>query len=623
VSGHADQIFSVAAITRAALQDIEQASYFALMAKPAQPPKMPLRIKPWLLSTVLTLALCAPAHAQAPAPEALPSTSVAPAQSATARNGMVASQDAHATRIGVAILERGGNAVDAAVAVGFALAASMPRAGNLGGGGFMVIHLADGRATTIDYRESAPAATRPDVFLNDKGEADAQKSRFSGLAIGVPGTVAGLALAHARYGSRKFKLADLIAPAIKLAREGVPVDHDLLDSLLIVAPRLAKDPSAAKIFLQANGAAPSQGTLLKQPELAASLERIARDGTRGFYQGPVAQSIVATVRAAGGQMTADDLKAYRAIERPPVRGTYRGHAIVSMPPPSSGGVHLIEMLNILEGFPLGSGTLAFGSPDAAHLMIEAMKLAYADRAEFLGDSDAVNVPVARLISKDHARGLRAEINPQRARGARELRPNSPAIGAGSGGNTTHFSVVDRFGNAVANTYSLNFNYGVGLVADGTGILLNNTLDDFAAKPGAPNAFGLVGASANAPGPNKRPLSSMTPTIVLKNGKPAILTGAPGGSRIITAVLQVIINVIDFRMPLADAVAAPRVHHQWLPDRVLVERTLPAATVQALEARGHTVNVGPPSGSAHSIAATAAGLVGAADGRSRGALAEGY
>jgi gamma-glutamyltranspeptidase/glutathione hydrolase len=294
-----------------------------------------------------------------------------------------------------------------------------------------------------------------------------------------------------------------------------------------------------------------------------------------------------------------------------------------MPPPSSGGVHLVEMLNILEGFPLGTDRLAFGSPEAAHLMIEAMKLAYADRAEFLGDSDAVAVPVARLISKQHADKLRSEIDPARARGARELRPNSPAIGPGSGGNTTHFSVADRFGNAVANTYSLNFNYGVGLVADGTGILLNNTLDDFAAKPGVPNAFGLVGASANAPGPNKRPLSSMTPTIVLKDGKPAILTGAPGGSRIITAVLQVIVNVIDFKKPLGEAVAAPRLHHQWLPDQVTVERTLSTATVQGLEARGHAVRIGPPSGAAHSIAATPAGLVGAADGRNRGALAEGY
>jgi len=530
---------------------------------------------------VLTLSLAAtPALAQAPAPEALPSTTVAPAQTATAKHGMVASQDIFATRVGVAILERGGNAVDAAVAVGFALAVSMPRAGNIGGGGFMVIHLADGRAATIDYREAAPAATTPGMFLDAKGEADPQKSRFSGAAIAVPGTVAGLAMAHTRYGSGKLKFADLIAPAIALARDGVPIDNDLLDSLLLVAPRFARSPAAMKIFLQPDGTVPPPGTLLKQPELAASLETIARDGARGFYEGEIAKKIVATVRGAGGLMTEDDLKSYRAVERPPLRGTYRGYDVISMPPPSSGGTHVIEMLNILEGFPLGSGNLGFGSPDAAHLMVEAMKLAYADRAEFLGDSDAVKVPVAMLISKAHADALRKEIDPKRARGARELRPNSPAIGPGSGGNTTHFSVVDRMGNAVANTTSLNFNYGVSMVADGTGIVLNNTMDDFSAKPGAPNAFGLVGASANAPGPNKRPLSSMTPTIVLKDGKPAILTGAPGGSRIITAVLQVIVNVIDFKQSIGDAVAAPRVHHQWLPDEVLVERTVPAATIKA-------------------------------------------
>jgi len=302
-----------------------------------------------------------------------------------------------------------------------------------------------------------------------------------------------------------------------------------------------------------------------------------------------------------------------------VRGTYRGYDIISMPPPSSGGIHLIEMLNILEGFPLAS--LGAQSPDALHLMIEAMKLAYADRAEFLGDSDAVAVPTARLISKQYAASLRTHIDPARARPANAIR--SGGLAAGTGGNTTHFSVVDRLGNAVANTTTLNFNYGLGLVAAGTGILLNNELDDFAAKPGVPNAFGLVGGTANAPGPRKRPLSSMTPTIVLKNGKPVLVTGAPGGSRIITTVLQVVVNALDFNQSIGEAVARPRVHHQWLPDYVLVEPGLSAQTVRALEARGHTIRVGPVSGSAHSIAVTAAGLVGAADARSQGALAAGY
>jgi gamma-glutamyltranspeptidase/glutathione hydrolase len=305
--------------------------------------------------------------------------------------------------------------------------------------------------------------------------------------------------------------------------------------------------------------------------------------------------------------------------REPVRGSYRGYDIVSMPPPSSGGVHLVEMLNVLEGFPAHE----FSAPTAAnlHLMIETMKLAYADRAEYLGDSDAIDVPIERLTSKSYAEALRAGVDPHKARPSSDIRAGAPP--RASGGNTTHFSIVDQYGNAVANTYSLNFNYGLGLVAGSTGILLNNTLDDFAARPGAPNAFGLTGGAANAPGPDKRPLSSMTPTIVLKDGVPAFVTGAPGGSRIITAVLQVLVNAIDFKKPLAEAVAAPRVHHQWLPDEVVVEGTLPAEAMRGLAARGHHVRFGPASGSANSIAVTPAGFVGAADTRARGALAAGY
>ena len=323
-----------------------------------------------------------------------------------------------------------------------------------------------------------------------------------------------------------------------------------------------------------------------------------------------------SVREAGGLMTRGDLEDYQPIIREPVRGTYRGYEIVSMPPPSSGGVHLVQMLNILEGFPLGK--LGAGSPAALHLMIEAMKLAYADRAEFLGDPDAVDVPAGLLVSKEYAAQQRAAIDPQHARAAIDIRPDSNALG----GNTTHFSVVDQFGNAVANTTSLNLNYGLGLVAQGTGILLNNTLDDFAAAPGAPNAFGLIGGSANAPGPGKRPLSSMTPTIVLKDGRPVLVTGAPGGGRIISTVLQVIVNGIDFGLPLAEAVGAPRVHHQWRPDEVVAEPSLPAATIRALEKRGHAVRVGPPFGSAHSIAVTPQGLVGVADPRASGSGAVG-
>jgi gamma-glutamyltranspeptidase / glutathione hydrolase len=541
-------------------------------------------------------------------------------QAVVATHAMVATQERQATEIGVDILRQGGNAVDAAVAVGFALAVTLPKAGNIGGGGFMLIHLADRNTTVaIDYRETAPVATTPNIFLSENGEADPKKSRDSGLGVGVPGTIAGLALAHKRYGSGKFSLAELIAPAIKLAREGIEVRDDLVDSLMLAEPRLARWPSSAKIFLKANDAPLGEGDRLLQPELAATLATIARHGPDGFYKGAIAEKIAASVQDAGGLMTADDLKNYRAVVRDPLRGSYRGFEIMSMPPPSSGGVHLIEMLNILEGFPLHD--LGAGSAAALHLTIEAMKLAYADRAEFLGDADQVKVPISQLISKTYAASLRRTIDPEHARAARDIRPDSAAIG--SGGNTTHFSIIDRFGNAVANTYSLNFNYGLGLIADGTGVLLNNELDDFAAKPGAPNAFGLVGSRANAPGPGKRPLSSMTPTIVLKNGKPVLVTGAPGGSRIITSVLQVILNTFDFDMDVAHAVAAPRVHHQWLPDEVVVENSLPVASIRALEDLGDKVRIGPTSGSANSIAVAGKKLFGAADTRARGAAADGY
>jgi len=543
-----------------------------------------------------------------------------PAVSATASHGMVSSQEKRATRIGVEILRSGGNAVDAAIAIGFALAVTYPQAGNIGGGGFMLVHLADRhRTVAIDYRETAPRATEHDVFLDDKGEADPRKSRDSGLGIGVPGTVAGLWLAHERYGSGRLSFAQLIEPAIRLARDGFAVEDELADSLPRAQPRLVRWPSSAKIFLKPDGVALGDGDRLVQPELAASLELIAREGAGGFYQGPLAEKIVASVRDAGGLMTMDDLKDYRAVERPPLTGSYRGYDIFSMPPPSSGGVHLVEMLNVLEGYDLGG--LGYWSPAALHLMIEAMKRAYADRAEFMGDPDAVGMPIARLTSKAYAAELRAAIDPDRTRPSREIRAGHPVPAEGQ--HTTHFSVVDQDGNAVANTYTLNLNYGVGLVADGTGILLNDELDDFAAKPGAPNAFGLVGGAANAPGPGKRPLSSMTPTIVMRDGKPFIVTGSPGGSTIITTALQVVTAVIDFKQTIADAVTAPRVHHQWLPDQVMAEASVPADTVRALEARGHTVVVRSKWGSANSLLATPDGLIGAADPRTRGALVDGY
>ncbi len=525
------------------------------------------------LSFVALLALCGPPLAQ---------RSSDPAQwraaPVSAQHGMVVAQEAHAARIGVEVLARGGNAVDAAVATGFALAVTYPRAGNIGGGGYMVIHLAERNTdVAIDYRETAPAAIVRDSFLDDKGEADPLKSRESALSIGVPGTVAGLALAHAKYGSGKLTLAELLAPAIALARDGFPIADDVADTLPIIQRRVLRWPSSARIFLQADGSALAARRHRWSSAISPTRSpAIARDGPRAFYQGAVAERLVAAIRAAGGVMTLDDLRGYRPIERAPVRGSYRGHEIVSMPPSSSGGVILIEMLNILEGYDLA----AMDDGKRLHLMVEAMKRAYADRAAYLGDP-AVHAPLARLMSKRYAARIRAGIDPERAKPAAEM--GEPPH---EGDNTTHYSVVDRFGNAVANTYTLNFSYGLGLVADGTGVLLNNELDDFAAKSGAPNAYGLVGGDPNAPGPGKRPLSSMSPTIVLKDGKPFLVTGSPGGSRIITAVLQVISNVIDRKLPIAEAVTALRLHHQWSPDEVFVERGFPPELTAALEARGH-------------------------------------
>jgi gamma-glutamyltranspeptidase/glutathione hydrolase len=543
---------------------------------------------------------------------------IAPATPILAHNGMVVAQESRAARIGIEILDRGGNAVDAAVAVGFALAVTYPRAGNIGGGGFMVIHLAkDNRDTAIDYRETAPAAATATMFLDSKGEADSAKSRDSALAVGVPGTVAGFALAHQKYGSGKISLADLIAPAIDLANKGFPVEDDVADSLPRARERLARWPSSSGILLKNDGQVLEAGDRLIQLDLADTLRAIAHDGPRAFYQNRTATLIANAVVKAGGIMTKDDLNNYQAIESQVVRGSYRGYDIISMPPPSSGGVHLIEMLNILEGYDLAK---LGRSEKSLHFMIEAMKRAYADRAMFMGDPAAVKMPIAGLISKNYAATLRAGIG-DKATPPADIRPGKPADSEGK--NTTHFSVIDRDGNAVSNTYTLNFSYGLGLIADGTGVLLNNELDDFTAKSGAANAYGLVGFAANSPGPGKRPLSSMTPAIVLKNGKPFLITGSPGGSRIITTVLQVITNVIDFHMPIADAVSAPRLHHQWQPEDVFVEPDFDPSWLGALQARGHNLVPTRPFTSANSIQITPNGYVGAADTRTRGALAAGY
>ena len=542
---------------------------------------------------------------------------LARAQAVTAANGMVVAQEAIAARVGAEILRKGGNAVDAAVAVGFTMAVTYPRAGNIGGGGFMIIHRANGDDMAIDYRETAPAAINRTSFLDAQGNADPQKSRDSALAIGVPGTVAGLALAEQKYGSGRFTLADLIEPAIALARDGFPVADDTADSLPKDGPRLARWASSAQIFLKADGSTLAPGDTLLQADLAATLQTIAKKGPRAFYEGPVAEKLSAAVRAAGGVMTVDDLKSYRATERAPVRGSYRGYDVVSMPPPSSGGIALIEMLNILEGYNLAKTDEA----QQLFLIVEAMKRAYADRALFLGDPDSVKVPVTRLTSKDYAAKWRATIEPDRATPASEIHAGGTVDHEGH--NTTHFSVVDKLGNAVSNTYTLNFSYGVGLVADGTGIILNNELDDFAVKPDAPNAYGLIGYEANQPAPGKRPLSSMTPTILLKDGKPYLVTGSPGGSRIITTVLQVLVNAVDRGMDIASAESAPRIHNQWMPDQVFAEPGVPPEVIEGLEKRGDKVVPTPPFTAAASIVATPEGFVGAIDPRSHWGLAAGY
>ena len=532
------------------------------------------------------------------------------------RHGMVVAQEKLAARVGADILRQGGNAVDAAVATAFTMAVTYPRAGNIGGGGFMVIHLKDrGEDIAIDYRETAPAATTAETFLGADGKPDNANSRDSALSIGVPGTVAGLALALEKYGSGKFTLARLLQPAIVLARDGFVLDDDMADTLPAAQRRMAKWQASVKIFSQADGTWLRGGDRLVQTDLAATLTAIAEQGPRGFYEGPVAEKLANAVRDAGGIMTNDDLKSYSAVIRKPVRGSYRGYDVVSMPLPSSGGTVLLESLNILEGFPLAEMTQ--GSPASLHLLIEAMKRAYADRARYLGDPAFVNAPVPVMLSKDYAARQRASIDPNHATASADAAAIKPLR---EGSNTTHFSVIDDFGNAVSNTYTLNFPYGVGLIAEGTGVLLNNELDDFTAAPGASNAFGLVGFEANLPGPGKRPLSSMSPTILLKDGKPVLITGSPGGSRIISTVLQVIVNVLDYHMDVLAAVSAPRLHHQWMPDEVRVERGFSEDVLAQLRAMGHHIVEPMGQTSANSIAVVGDEALGAPDPRTRGAEA---
>ncbi|MEE8144235.1 MAG: gamma-glutamyltransferase [Kiloniellales bacterium] len=535
-----------------------------------------------------------------------------------AENGMVASQEATATRIGVDILKRGGNAIDAGVAVGFALAVTLPRAGALGGGGFMMVHHAEtGETVAIDYREMAPAAAHRDMYLDAAGEVDTQLARYTHHAAGVPGAVAGLVHVLDRYGT--LPLAEVLAPAIRLAERGILVTQDLSGSLESRRERLQRWPATAAIFYHEDGRPYRPGERLIQVDLAWSLRQIAAHGADAFYKGAIAERIAADMAAHGGPMTLEDLAAYRVAVRAPVRGTYRGYEIASMPPPSSGGVHLVQILNLLEDYPLAS--LGHNGAEALHLMAESMKLAYADRSQHLGDPDFWPVPVAGLISKAYAESLRATIDPARARPAAEIAAGDPMPYESP--ETTHYSVMDRWGNVVSNTYTINFGYGSGIVAAGTGILLNNEMDDFSAKPGVPNAYGLLGGDANSVAPAKRPLSSMTPTILFKDGKPLLATGSPGGSRIITTTLQIILNVVDHGMNIAAATAAPRVHHQWLPDELRVEAGLSPDTIALLESKGHKVVVKNVMGSTQSILRADEGFYGASDPRRQGALTLGF
>lgn len=538
---------------------------------------------------------------------------------AVARQGMVVGPERLAAEIGREVLEQGGNAVDAAVATGFALAVSYPRAGNLGGGGFMLVHLAEGnRQTLIDYRETAPASAARDLFLNEAGEVDRERTYFSHQAAGVPGTVAGLVLAQARYGTLPLK--QVMAPAIALAEDGLQVSFALNLEINARAERLAMNPAARKLFLTADGKAPAVGDTWHQPELAWTLRQIAEQGHKGFYEGEVAARLVAEMEAGNGLVTAADLAGYRALEREPVRGSFQDVEIVSTPPPSSGGVHIIQMLNILEDFDLA----AMGHNSAAyiHHLAESMKLAYADRSKYLADSDFEPVPVAKLIDKDYAARRRALIDPERATPAASIAPGKVPLDESH--DTTHYTVADRFGNVVSNTYTLNFSFGSHIAVPGTGMLLNNEMADFAARPGHPNPFGLVESEANRIEGGKRPLSSMSPTMVFRDGKPWLATGSPGGSLIITAVLQTVLNATAFDMNIATAAAEARVHHQWQPDKLVVEQGISPDTLRLLRAMGHKVDVAPRTlGRTQSIMLERGYMLGATDTRRPGGHVAAY
>jgi gamma-glutamyltranspeptidase/glutathione hydrolase len=534
-----------------------------------------------------------------------------------ASRGMVVSASAIASQAGRDVLAAGGNAVDAAIATGFALAVTYPTAGNIGGGGFMVIRMADGRATTIDFREKAPAAATPGMFTDSSGAYSNRIHHRSHVSVGVPGTVAGFALAHQKYGKQPWKT--LVEPAVKLSGDGFDVPAGLAASLGGSLNRFKAYPATEAAYSR-GGIAYAAGERLRLPDLSRTLARIRDGGRDGFYRGETATLIAAEMRRGGGLITEADLASYEAKERAPIRGNYRGYEIISMAPPSSGGIAMVEMLNILEGFDLKAA--GHNSPQYVHLVVESMRRAFLDRARFLGDPDFVTVPVDRLTSKAYAAELRKTINRDHA----SLSEPVQVTQAYESPETTHYSVVDANGMAVSVTYTLEAGYGLGAVVAGAGFLLNNQMGDFNGKPGLTDSTGLIGTPANVARPGKRMLSSMSPSIIAKDGKLVAVVGSPGGRTIINTVLQVVLNVIDFGMTMQDAVNSPRFHHQWLPNVISVEKDgLPSATVSALQALGHVVRLGGSQGTAHSIMIDAkTGMrIGAADPRDKDAGAVGY
>ena len=499
------------------------------------------------------------------------------------KSGMVASHNALSSEIAAEILAKGGNAIDAGAALGFALAVTLPRAGNIGGGGFMLVHVAQlNKTIAIDFRETAPAEATQGMFFDSDGNVVLDETyRFSHKSSAVPGSVAGLAHIVENYGT--MSLAEVLEPAIRLARDGIAVTYDLAADLSR-SQRLKNNPASLKKFYKPDGSNYEVGEIFKQPDLAWTLSEIAKSGAEAFYHGSVAEKIVADMEAHNGLITMNDLSNYEVIEREPVRGTYRDYVIEAMPAPSSGGTHVIQMLNILENFPLAK--MGPESADALHVMAESMKYSYADRSKYLGDPDFVEVPTETLISKEYAKGIAAKISSQRARTSDEIAPGNLAIYESD--ETTHYSVVDDQGNMVGNTYTLMFSFGSGVVIEGTGILMNNNMGNFTLRSDIPDAFGLMGSENNLIHPSRRPVSSMSPVLVSQNGKPMLMTGSPGGSKIISANMQMVLNVLEFGMNIADASVAPRIHHQWKPDVLEVEAGISPDTVSLLVSKGQKI-----------------------------------